>query len=66
MTGVSIEAFGAACPPGHLPFIVTLRSLDDFQAGDVVLGHRADNGLRGARRVRAGVIVGRYITKDAS
>lgn len=59
-----MEDFLAACPEGKTPFIVTLRSLDEFQPGDVVLGHRPDNGLRGRLRVREGVIVGQYLGPD--
>jgi hypothetical protein len=62
----AIGRFTAACPDGKVPFIVTLRVLDDFEPGDVVLGHRPDNGQRGRLRVRAGVVVGRYIPAEAA
>lgn len=60
-TRTAIEQFSENSPPGMSAFIITLRALDDFEVGDVVLGWRADNGLRGVRHVHPGVIVGRYI-----
>lgn len=59
-----IEEFSAACPEGKVAFIVTVRALAGFEPGDVVLAWRPDNGLRGLRRIREGVIVGRYVDAD--
>lgn len=61
-----MQAFAEATPTGMVPFLTTLRALEDFEPGDVVLGYRPDNGLHGPRRVRFGVIVGRYIPAEGT
>lgn len=58
---LTLAEFNRACPQGKVPYVRSVEVLDDFEPGDVVLGHRPDNGRRGALRTRAAVIVGRYI-----
>lgn len=61
---MSMHDFLAACPDEATPYIRSIQTLDDLEPGDVILGRREDNGRRGALRVRAAVIVGRYLTDD--
>lgn len=55
------KSFFDACPDGMEVWVGHVETLAELAPGDHVLRYRADNGHRGALRIREAVVVARYV-----